>query len=326
MRRRDFIAGLAGASALPIASLGQQILPVLGFLHGEVPGLMASRVRALQQGLSEAGYVVGRNLAIEYRWAEGHNERLPALAADLVRSQVAVICTPGSTAAAIAAKAATRTIPVFFLVGTDPVQIGLVASLNRPGGNLTGVTNLTTEVAAKRLEVLHELLPAATSFALLVNPANRLNAEAQTTETQRAARSLGVDLLVLNAGNQSEIEGAFSRLVEWRAGGLSISGDALFIAQYDQIITLASRHRVPTIHQARDFTTAGGLMSYGPNPFDGWGLVGGYVGRILKGEKPSDLPVERSTKLQFVMNLKTARSLDIAVPPTLLALADQVIE
>jgi putative tryptophan/tyrosine transport system substrate-binding protein len=326
MRRRQFIAGLGSAAAWPLATRAQQTLPVIGFLHGEAPDLFASRVRAFLQGLSEAGYVVGRNVAIEYRWAEGQNDRLPALAANLVLSKVAVICTPGSTVSAIAAKAATQTIPIVFMVGTDPVQIGLVASLSHPGGNLTGINNLTIEVAAKRLGVLHELLPAATSLGLLVNSANRLNAEGQTTETQQAARSLGVDLLVLNASSPSEIEGAFARLVGQRAGGLSISGDALFAAQYHQIIALAARHKMPTIHQSRDFATAGGLMSYGPNPFDGWRQVGSYAGRILKGEKPADLPVERSTRVEFVINLKTAKSLGLTIPETLLATADEVIQ
>jgi putative tryptophan/tyrosine transport system substrate-binding protein len=251
---------------------------------------------------------------------------LPALAADLVRAQVAVICTPGSTVAAIAAKAATQTIPIVFMVGTDPVQIGLVASLNHPGGNLTGVNNLTIEVAAKRVEVLRELVPGATSLALLVNPANRLNAGGQMTESRDAARSLGVDLLVLNASSQSEIEGAFARLAAQQAGGLLISGDTLFTAQFHQIIALAARHKMPTIHQSRDFTTAGGLMSYGPDPFDGWRRTGSYAGRILKGEKPADLPVERSTRVDFVINLKTAKALGLTVPQSILLRADEVIE
>jgi putative tryptophan/tyrosine transport system substrate-binding protein len=327
MNRRDFITLLGGAAAWPLAARAQQqALPVIGYLGTETPEVWASRLQAFHQGLGETGYVDGRNVAIEYRWAEGQNNRLPALAADLMRSKVAVICAPGSTTAALAAKAVTQTIPIVFMVGTDPVQIGLVTSLNRPGGNLTGIVNLTIEVAAKRFEVLHELVPAATSLALLVNPANRVNAEALVTETQRAARSLGLDLLVLNASSQTEIEGAFATLVDRRVGGLSIGSDALFIAHSDQIIALADRHKVPTIDQFRDFTTAGGLVSYGPNSFDTWRLVGVYTGRILKGEKPADLPVQQSTKVELTINLKTAKALGINVPLRLLGRADEVIE
>jgi putative ABC transport system substrate-binding protein len=283
-------------------------------------------LRAFHQGLGETGFVEGRNVAIEYRWAEGRNERLPALASDLVQRQVNVLAAPGSTASVLAAKAATQTIPIVFMVGTDPVQIGLVASLNRPGGNLTGIVNLTIEVAAKRFELLRELVPAATSLALLVNWANRVNAEALVTETQRAARSLGVDLLVLNASSQTEIEAAFATLVDRRVGGLSIGSDALFITHYDQIIALAERHKLPTIDQFREFTTAGGLVSYGPNSFDTWRPVGVYTGRILKGEKPADLPVQQATKVELTINLKAAKALGITIPLTVLGRADEVIE
>jgi putative ABC transport system substrate-binding protein len=327
MRRRDFISLLGGAAAAwPVAARAQQPLPVVGYLGIETPELWASRLQAFRQGLGETGYVEGRNVAIEYRWAEGRNERLPALASDLVQRQVNVLAAPGSTASVLAAKAATQTIPIVFMVGTDPVQIGLVASLNRPGGNLTGIVNLTIEVAAKRFEVLHELVPAATSLALLVNPANRVNAEALVTETQRAARSLGVELLVLNASSQTEIEGAFATLVDRRVAGLSIGSDALFIAHYDQIIALADRHKVPTIDQFRDFTTAGGLMSYGSSPTDAYRLAGVYTARILKGDKPADLPVQQLTKIELTINLKTAKALGITFPLTLLGRADEVIE
>jgi putative ABC transport system substrate-binding protein len=327
MRRREFMTLLGGAAAAwPLAARAQQPLPVVGYLGIETPELWASRLQAFRQGLGETGYVEGRNVAIEYRWAEGRNERLPALASDLVRRQVNVIAAPGSTASVLAAKAATQTIPIVFMVGTDPVQIGLVASLNRPGGNLTGIVNLTIEVAAKRFEVLHELAPAAASLALLVNPANRVNAEALVTETQRAARSLGVELLVLNASSQTEIEGAFATLVDRRVGGLSIGSDSLFIAHYDQIIALADRHKVPTIDQFRDFTTAGGLMSYGGSPTDAYRLAGVYTARILKGDKPADLPVQQVTKIELTINLKTAKALGITFPLTLLGRADEVIE
>jgi ABC-type uncharacterized transport system substrate-binding protein len=326
MRRRDFITLLGGAAAWPLAAHAQQPLPVVGYLGTETPELWASRLRAFHQGLGETGFVEGRNVAIEYRWAEGRNERLPALASDLVQRQVNVLAAPGSTASVLAAKAATQTIPIVFMVGTDPVQIGLVASLNRPGGNLTGIVNLTIEMAAKRFEVLHELVPAATSLALLVNWANRVNAEALVTETQRAARSLGVDLLVLNASSQTEIEAAFATLVDRRVGGLSIGSDALFITHYDQIIALADRHKLPTIDQFREFTTAGGLVSYGPNSFDTWRPVGVYTGRILKGEKPADLPVQQATKVELTINLKAAKALGITFPLTVLGRADEVIE
>jgi putative tryptophan/tyrosine transport system substrate-binding protein len=280
---------------------------------------------AFRQGLNARGYVEGRNLKILYRWAEDRDDRLPPLAADLVRRQVTVIATPGSTPATLAAKAATQTIPIVFLIGGDPVELGLVRSLNRPGGNLTGVNILTVEAASKPLELLHELVPASDLIAVLVNRANRTT-ESEARGLQVAARVLGVRLLMLNASSQSDIEAAFATLVRERAGALVISSDALFLAQRDQIVALAARHAVPAIQQFREFTVAGGLMSYGPSTTDGWRLVGVYTGHILNGEKPADLPVQQATKIEFAINLKTAKALGLNLPPTLLALADEVIE
>jgi putative tryptophan/tyrosine transport system substrate-binding protein len=326
MRRRDFIAGLGGAVAWPaLARTQQAAMPVVGFLSvSREPG-EPHQMAAFQQGLNERGYVEGRNLKILYRWAEDRDERLAQLAADLVRRQVTVIATPGSTPATFAAKAATRTIPIVFLIGGDPVELGLVRSVNRPGGNLTCVNILTVEAASKPLELLHELVPASDLIAVLVNPANRTT-ESEARGLQVAARILGVSLLILNASNQSDIEAAFATLVRERAGALVISSDALFLAQRDQIVALSARHAVPAIQQFREFTAAGGLMSYGPSTTDGWRLVGVYTGHILNGEKPADLPVQQATKIEFAINLKTAKALGLNLPPTLLALADEVIE
>jgi putative tryptophan/tyrosine transport system substrate-binding protein len=328
--RREFIARLSGvALAWPLAARAASDLPVIGYLGAQAPQPPSTPARSLaafRQGLGEIGFVEGRNVVIEYRSADGQNDRLPALATDLVRRQVAVIVALASTSAALAAKSATQTIPIVFLVGTDPVKAGLVASLNRPGGNLTGVTNLTIQVAAKRLELLHELVPASTSIALLVNPTNRLNAEAQTTESQFAARALGVHLLVLNASSPTEIQGAFATLVRERAAALAVSGDAFFNAQRDQIIALAARHAVPTIEQFREFPVGGGLMSYGPDAPDAWRLAGVYTGRVLKGEKPADLPVQQATRVEMVVNLKAAKALGLTIPESLLATADEVIQ
>jgi putative ABC transport system substrate-binding protein len=328
MRRRDFVTLVGGAAASwPLASPAQQpIMPVVGFL-GTAGGQRRGEVlAAYYSGLAETGYVEGRNVAIEYRWAENHYDRLPALAEELVRRQVAVIAAPGSVAAASAAKNATTTIPVVFMIGSDPVEVGLVKSLNRPGGNLTGVAYLNVEVAAKRLELLHELVPAATSVALLVNPANPVEAEVQTRELQVAAHAFGLRLLVLNASNPAEIEAAFSTLVSERAEALQIGVDPLFASTLNQVVALAARHAVPTVYPWREFTAAGGLMNYGAIILDALHQVGVYTGKILKGEKPADLPVQRPTKLGFVLNLKTAKALGLTVPPTLLTRADEVIE
>ena len=296
MRRRDFIAGLGSAAAWPIAARAQQsAVPVVGYLGSSSLEKEREFVAAFHRGLAGTGYVEGRNMAIEYRWADGHNDRLPGLAADLVRRQVAVIAAPGATQSAIVAKAATQTIPIVFELGTDPVEIGLVASLNRPGANLTGVSELNVDIVAKRLELLHDLVPAATSIAFLSNPTNPVVAGAQTKALQAAARALGLHLLVLNASDPSEFEGAFAKLVQQRAGAVLLTGDALFTGNRESLVALAARHGVPAAYQWREFTAEGGLMSYGASRIDAFRLVGVYVGRILKGEKPADLPVQQAT-------------------------------
>ena len=327
MHRRRFIALLAGAIALPCAAAAQQkAMPVIGYLNPTSPGVAAPATAAFRQGLSEAGYVEGRNVAIEYRWAEGKYDRLPSLAGELVDRQVAVIVTGGATPTALAAKAATGTIPIIFVLGSDPVQFGLVQSLARPGGNVTGVTVLDVELVPKAFELLHELVPAAATIAVLVNP-NNLLVEAQARGSQIAAHNLGVHLLVLNASSQSEIDAAFTTLVEQRADALLVTGEPLFFGTArDQLIALAARHAVPTIYQFRQLTEAGGLMSYGTSLADAQRISGVYAGRILRGERPADLPVQQSTKVELVVNLKTAEALGLSVPPTILALADEVIE
>jgi putative tryptophan/tyrosine transport system substrate-binding protein len=328
MQRRDFITLLGGAAtAWPFAARAQQpAMPVIGFLSAEWPGLIPDRVRAFQQGLSETSYVEGRNLSIEYRWAEGQNDRLPALAADLVRRQVTVIVTAGSTPAALAARAATTTIPIVFYIGADPVEIGLVGSLSRPGGNVTGVTTLNVEVAAKRLELLHELVPTATIIAALVNPTAPVLAETMTRDLQAAARTLGLQLHVLHASSEREIDTAFATLDQLRAGGLVIGADALFNSRSEQLAALAIRHAVPAIYQFREFVSSGGLMSYGTTVVDTYRPLGVYTGRILKGEKPAELAVQQATRLELIINMMTAKALGITVPLPLVGRADEVIE
>jgi len=327
LRRREFITLVGGgAIAWPLAAPAQhQPMPVIGFLHSASPGPLAHLVRAFRQGLNEAGYVEGKNVAIEYRWAEGQNDRLPAMAADLVRRQVTVIAAP-TLSAVLAAKAATTTIPVVFEVGDNPVELGLVTSLNRPSGNLTGVTSLNTQVGPKRLELLQELVPTASIIALLVNPTNPKLSEPLSRDLQAAARSLGLQLHVVHASTDRDIDIIFATLVQLRTDGLVIANDAFFVNQIDQLAALSVRHAVPTIFATREFAAAGGLASYGTSLTDLFRQVGVYTGRILKGEKPTDLPVQQATKIELIINLKTAKALGLTVPLTLLGRADEVIE
>jgi putative ABC transport system substrate-binding protein len=326
MQRRKFIALLGGAAAWPLAARAQQpALPVIGFLSSASPDLYANRLRAFRQGLKEAGYVEGQNVAIEYRWAEGQNNRLPALAAELVQRHVDVIAAAGGTPSAVAAKAATATIPVVFGVAVDPVKIGLVASLNRPGGNLTDITNLNVEVGPKRLELLRELIPTATNIAVLVNPTSPI-AEPFARAMQAAARTLGQQVYVLQASAEQDFDKVFADLVRMRAGALVISPDVFFNTEIEQLAVLSLRHAVPAIFQYREFAAAGGLISYGSDETEYYRLIGIYAGRILKGEKPAELPVVQSTKVEMILNLKTAKALGITVPLPLLGRADEVIE
>jgi putative ABC transport system substrate-binding protein len=301
-------------------------MPVIGFLGGSSADLWAKRVHAFRDGLSQAGYTEGENANIEYRWANGQYDRLPALAADLVRRQVTVICTPGSTAAIMAAKAATTTARIIFQTGVDPVEAGLVGTLNRPGGNLTGVTNLGVELGPKQLELLHELVPTATAIGLLINPSNPALAGPLSRAVEAAALRLGLQLHVLHASRESDLNTAFVKLTELRAGGLVIIPDALFTARSERLAALTVRHAAPTVFLSRDFAAAGGLMSYGGNFTEGFRQVGVYTGRILKGENPADLPVARSTNVELIINLQTAKALGITVPDQLLRRADEVIE
>jgi putative ABC transport system substrate-binding protein len=326
LKRREFITLVGGAAmAWPLAARAQRPgKPVIGFLGAQTPELFAGRLRAFRQGLTESGYIEGRNVAVEYRWAQGQDDRLPALAADLVRRQVAVIAT-SSTSSSVAAMAATKTIPIVFGVSSDPVELGLVESLNRPGGNATGSTNLGVEAGPKRLELLHELLPTAKVMAFLIHPANP-GAESQTNEHQRAARTLGLQLHVLRASTEADIDSVFATLTQFGIEALVIGPDNFFNTRSQQLATLALRYRVPAIFNDQPFAAAGGLMSYGASITDQYRLTGLYAGRILKGEKPADLPVQQSTKVELVINLKTAQALGIRMPPTLLARAAEVIE
>src|SRR5215831_17514895 len=300
-------------------------MPVIGFLHSGSPEPYANRVSAFRKGLGEAGYVEGQNVAIEFRWAAGQGDRLSDLAADLIRRRVAAIATPASTPASLAAKAATTTIPIVFAIAADPVAMGLVASLNRPGGNATGVSLQTVELVPKQLEMLRELAPGANRFVALVNP-NSAYIDAVVKDLQTSASALGLPIEILRAGTGREIDAAFANLVQKPGGALLVGPDAVFTSRRAQIVTLAARHAVPAIYYAREFAEIGGLISYGPNLVNVFQQTGIYVGRVLKGEKPADMPVEQPTKFELVVNLNTARALGIAIPNTLLAIADEVIE
>jgi len=325
--RRQFITLLGGAAATwPLVAQAQQgALPVVGWLNSETPeggyGLLAV---AFRQGLSESGFVEGRNVTIEYRWARGQIDRLPGLAAELVHDQVTVIAAAG-TVSARAAKAATTTIPIVFSVATDPVAMGLVASLNRPGGNLTGVANLMVELGQKQLELLHQLVPAVAIMAVLINPILPA-AESQARDLQAAAGKLGIDLHVLHASTERDLDTAFAKMADMRVGALAITADAFFLSRREQIIALAARHSLPATSPWREAAAAGGLMSYGTSDTDGYRQLGSYAGRILKGEKPANLPVQQSTKFELIINLKTAKALGIDVPLQIQQLADEVIE
>jgi len=326
VKRREFMTLLGGAAAWPLAARAQQgMLPVVGFLGAPSAAPYAPYVAAVHQGLKEVGYSEHQNVAMEYRWADGQYDRLPAMAADLVNRRVAVLVPIGGAPATMAAKAATSTIPIVFNLGADPIQLGLVANLNRPGGNITGIAIMTMELQSKRLELLHELAPASTSIAILLNPANA-QAESQESEAQAAAPLLDRPLLVLKAGTEREIKSAFAALARERTGALLVGGDTFFLSQATLFTVLTARYSIPTIYTSKSYVDAGGLMSYGSSLLDAYRQTGVYAGRVLKGEKPADLPIVQPTKFELVINLKTARALDIALPPTLVARADEVIE
>ena len=327
MRRREFISLLGGgaAAAWPLAALGQQNeVPVIGFLHSASPGPFARLVDAFRKGLSENGYVEGRNVAIQFSWAEGQYDRLPALANDLVTRQVAVITAFGPPAA-LAAKAATTTIPVVFTSGDDPVKVGLVQSLNRPGGNVTGVNVLTGAMEGKRLGLLMEMVPDVALIAVMINP-NSPESETSVREIQQSAAAIGRQVTILKANNERDIDAAFTAIAEHRAGALLVGNDIFFNSRRNQIVNLAARNKIPAIYEFREFVDAGGLMSYGTNLADIYRQAGDYTGKILKGAKPSDLPIMQVTKFEFVINLKTAKTLGIKISDNVLSLADEVIE
>jgi putative ABC transport system substrate-binding protein len=326
LKRREFITLLGGSAVWPLAARAQQAaVPVIGILHPITAEANAANLAAMRAGLKEGGYVEGQNLAIEYRYAEGRNDRLPALAADLVQRLVNVIAPLGSPAV-MAAKAATATIPIVFQAGIDPVKVGLVASLARPGGNITGVSNVSTTLAPKRLELLNKLAPGATTIGVLVDPTNSAATDIQTTDLQEAASSLGLQLMLLNASNEYEIDAAFATLVKQRVGALLLTDNPLFNSRREQLVTLARFNAIPTMYTFREFAASGGLISYASSITDATRRAGVYVARVLKGEKPGDLPIQLPTKFELIINLKTAKALGLTVPPTLLTTADEVIE
>jgi putative ABC transport system substrate-binding protein len=328
VRRREFITLFGGAAAAwPLAARAQQpATPVIGFLGSESLNLWAGRMRAFYQGLSETGYVEGRNVAIEYRWAEGHNDRLPTLAADLVRHGVTVIAAPGSTPATLAAKEATSTIPIIFWIGSDPIELGFVASLNRPAGNLTGVTTLNQGLVAKRVELLHEAVPQTSSIAVLINPTSPTLTKTTIEDAQTAAHSVGLELHILEASTEYDLDAVFAKAIQLRAGGLVIGTDAFFSSRLEQLAALSVRHAVPTAYHFREFAAAGGLIAYGGSLAEAFRGLGIYTGRILKGEKPADLPVQQVTKVELYINLKTAKALGLNIPLPVVGRADEVIE
>ena len=324
--RREFMKFLVGTAAWPVAARAQQSKPVIGFLSSRTPTEAATVLRAFHEGLAEAGYFEGKNVTIEYRWAEGHYDRLPALAAELVIRQVAVIAATGGEPSPLAAKAATSTIPIVFTLGGDPVEAGLVSSLNRPGGNLTGTTIMGLEMGPKRLELLRQLKPKATVIAMLVNPKFGSTSSAEVQDVQNAGRTLGIEIIVLNASTEPEIKAAFATLVQRNADGLLVGTDPFLLGQRLMVVRLAEQHRVATIYFLREFVEAGGLASYGPDIANGYRQAGVYTGQILKGASPATLPIWRPTRFHLFLNLKVAKSLGLAVPETLLVLADELLE
>jgi putative ABC transport system substrate-binding protein len=325
MRRREFFGAAIGACCWPLAARAQQAMPMIGFLHAGSPDENVKRLAAFRKGLADAGFVEGKNVAIEYRWASGKNDQLPAMAADLIRSKVALIATPGSTAAAVAAKAATATVPIVFSSGTDPVALGLVASVSRPGGNVTGITSLNAELAAKRLGLLRDLVPGALHYFTLVKPSSELAAP-YLNDLQSASASSGIHVEILNANTSDEIEQAFANLPPPPGNAMVFGPEGFFYVYRSHIAELALRYALPTFFDVRDYVDAGGLASYGSDFLNVMELTGNYVARVLKGEKPADLPVQQATKFELVLNLKTAKALGLEVPPKLLATADDVLE
>ena len=328
MKRREFITLLGGAAAAwPLAARAQQRRPpaIVGFLNSGSKATFSDRVAGFIRGLREMGFVEGQNMVIEYRWANGQFERLPELAAELIRGHVAVIAATGNTPSALAAKAGTATIPIVFMIGDDPVKIGLVSSFARPGGNVTGVSVIDTEVKSKRMGLVHELAPSASTVAVLINSHNP-NAIAESENAQRAALALGLRLLASEVGSERDFDAVFEKLAQAGAGALIVNADAFFSTHRDRIIALAAAHTIPAIYYDRSFASVGGLMSYGSSLPDAYRQVGNYTGRILKGDKPADLPVVQPTKFEMVINLNTAKAIGLTVPPTLLTRADEVIE